>query len=343
MAAGWLYFAPQLPTSLNEAQGLLRDIYRVADASDPVAVGVGVSFAAYILGILSIGLLQRPLRVLGHVIAAGVSVILFVPLFLLYLLFFWTKVWERIQDYVDRLMDSAVDRWSTSPVDRARQFVTRRISSKVLGDGQYRDVVVDHLTEPDIPLLLKKGGPAMSRYKRFLRDSEPKPGGSLVGLQEELKMDLKEGNRDLVEPLIGVVIDVERHAEEVLDELKLVPERIVGEKPETYERWDRLRAEGEFREAIVPPIIAIIVALAAHRTVTWPYALFLLAIPVTIYMQGRSKDRTAQAQLMQVLEADVVTAASIQRLATTDLHWRRSTIAAPAMARANIRNQEAGR
>ena len=35
LAAGWLYFAPQLPASVNEADGVLKDIYRVADAGNP--------------------------------------------------------------------------------------------------------------------------------------------------------------------------------------------------------------------------------------------------------------------------------------------------------------------
>jgi hypothetical protein len=60
LAAGWLYFAPQLPASVNDADGVLKDIYRVAgvaDASNPVAIAAGLTFIAYLLGILLTGLL----------------------------------------------------------------------------------------------------------------------------------------------------------------------------------------------------------------------------------------------------------------------------------------------
>jgi hypothetical protein len=62
LAAGWLYLAPQLPASVNEAQGILEDIYRVVNASGPITVAAGLAFVAYLLGILSTGLLIRPIR-----------------------------------------------------------------------------------------------------------------------------------------------------------------------------------------------------------------------------------------------------------------------------------------
>jgi hypothetical protein len=62
LAAGWLYFAPQLPASVEDAQGVLRDVYRVVAAGDPVAVVAGLTFIAYLLGMLSTDLLIRPVR-----------------------------------------------------------------------------------------------------------------------------------------------------------------------------------------------------------------------------------------------------------------------------------------
>src|SRR6266508_6193661 len=66
LTAGWLYFAPQLPASINDAHGVLKDIYRVVHASSPLAVGAGLTFAAYIVGILSTGLLTRLIRVIAR-------------------------------------------------------------------------------------------------------------------------------------------------------------------------------------------------------------------------------------------------------------------------------------
>jgi hypothetical protein len=63
LAAGWLYFAPKLLALESEGQGVRKDIYEeislVIHASGPVAVGAGLTFAAYIIGILSTGLSLR--------------------------------------------------------------------------------------------------------------------------------------------------------------------------------------------------------------------------------------------------------------------------------------------
>jgi hypothetical protein len=50
LTAGWLYFAPRLPNSVNDAQGVLKDVYRIVNASSPVAVATALTFVAYILG-----------------------------------------------------------------------------------------------------------------------------------------------------------------------------------------------------------------------------------------------------------------------------------------------------
>ena len=46
LAAGWLYLAPQLPASANDATGVMKDIYRVVDASEPVTIAAGLTFVA---------------------------------------------------------------------------------------------------------------------------------------------------------------------------------------------------------------------------------------------------------------------------------------------------------
>jgi hypothetical protein len=109
-----------------------------------------------------------------------------------------------------------------------------------------------------------------------------------------------------------------------MGELPLVPERISGSVMGTYERWDRLRAEGEFHQAVVPPLIAIIVALTLRGVLSWPFWLLLLVLPLVILFQGVGKMHAAEAQLMQTIEANVTQIASLERLSTTDLHWKPS-------------------
>jgi hypothetical protein len=70
---------------------------------------------------------------------------------------------------------------------------------------------------------------------------------------ERLSKYVDEGYLEAAEALADSVVSIDRHAHDILGELSLVPERLVGDRPATYERWDRLRAESEFRQAVVPP------------------------------------------------------------------------------------------
>jgi hypothetical protein len=76
LAAGWLYFAPQLPASVNDAAGVLKDIYRVVDASNSVAVAAGLTFIAYLLGILSTGFLTPVVGIIFLLLALPIVLLL---------------------------------------------------------------------------------------------------------------------------------------------------------------------------------------------------------------------------------------------------------------------------
>jgi hypothetical protein len=139
-------------------------------------------------------------------------------------------------------------------------------------------------------------------------------------LTKALSEDLGEGDLASAEVLVRVVVDIDRHAVDLLNELNLVPERIIGDNPATYERWDRLSAEAEFRQAIVPPLFALMAVLVVRGTLSLWFGLLLAALPLIMLTQGIDKEHAAKAQLLQTLEADIVQVVPLQRLTTTDLH-----------------------
>ena len=331
LAAGWLYFAPRLPASVNDAHGVLKDIYRVVDVSSPVAVGVGLTFVAYMVGMLSTGLLTAPVRGMVSSILAVVRV---VALFIVALLpFFIGWVADRLfsspeEDYnvIDKLgvwADRVGRKFSRAPITRAEKLVTRRISDKVLRDPDYRKWILGHLEDWNLHEFVRQTRKRRiyTRYELVMDDPTLEKEKRLIKIREILSEDLGPGADEYAEALVRSVVEVHRHASDLLDELTLVPERIVGDKPATYERWDRLSAEGDFRQGIVPPLIAIIAVLMVRGVLNWPSGLLAAVLPLAILYQGIGKEYAAQAQLMQTIEADVIQIDLLERLTAHNLYW----------------------
>jgi hypothetical protein len=332
LAAGWLFFAPLLPSSVDDAQGVLKDIYRVVDGVDHVAVAAGLTFVAYLLGILSTGLLT-PLILFIVRLPLYISAI---PL-IVYILFSELLVTRGSAEYGigTVLRESGIARWryktSRSLPLRAQRVALRRMSNKVLTDNDYRGIFLTRLRER-LDKIISRGSTTLGsdalRRLQFVRDlidnSNIDNNKKAAQILERLSEYLDDGYLEAAEALVDSVVNVGRHAEDILDELTLVPERLVGDRPATYERWDRLRAESEFRQAVVPPLLAITAALFARGLLSWPSVLLFVVPPVLILIQGMSKANDADGQLMQVLEANVISAAAIDRLVTRDLYWYRS-------------------
>jgi hypothetical protein len=331
LAAGWLYFAPRLPASVNDAHGVLKDIYRVVDVSSPIAVGVGLTFVAYMVGMLSTGLLTAPVRGMVYLILTVVrTVVLLLPGLLLLLIgrvadrfFSFTEEDYYVTDRVSLWPDRIGRKFSRAPITRAEKLVIRKISDKVLNDSTYRKWILGHLEEWNLREFVRQARKRQiyTRYELVMEDATLEKDKRLIKIREILSEDLAPGADEYAEALVSSVADVNRHARDLLDELKLVPERIVGDKPATYERWDRLSAEGEFRQGIVPPLIAIIAVLMVRGVLNWPSGLLAAVLPLAILYQGIGKEYAAQAQLMQTIEADVIQIDLLERLTAHNLYW----------------------
>jgi len=336
LAAGWLYFAPQLPSSVNDAQGVLKDIYRVIQASSPVTVAAGLTFAAYIIGIFFTGLLTGPIRQAVR----WLPVFLFLPL--MSLLWNLSERWPMIDEKLEDLADS-VERWRRllfmllsiplSPSKRIHTLVVDRISNKLVTDHEFRKVFLDQLTKRleeafahDPPfhelsaLRPISGVRLILNSRNFANDVKKEKISAILKILSD-RLDEQYYFLDAAGRIVKTVVNVDRHAAEINGELMLAPERLVGDKPFMYEQWDRLRAESEFRQAVVPPLFAIIAALFSRGVLSWPLALFFIVPPLVILAQGIRKENAADGQLIQALEAGVIPAAPIERLTTTDLYW----------------------
>jgi hypothetical protein len=330
LAAGWLYLAPQLPASANDAKGVMKDIYRVVDASDPITIAASLTFAAYMLGILSTGFLTRPVR-----LAAGLPLFILRDMLMAVLLAIlnglsrrWPITETKLINFSSRWIIPLRVRVSKSPSIRAQNLVVRRIANRIMEDGEYRDTFLIQLRQKRLNRIISEpfaqGSHALRQFDDFclLLDNpsveKNQKANEIVG---RLTKYINEGYKGYAEGLVQSVVDVQRHGDEILGELELVPERLVGDSPPRYERWDRLRGEAEFRQAVVPPLGAIIWALLARGVFNWPFALLLMVPPLLILLQGINKEKEAYSQLIQAFEADVIRADVTDRLTTTQLHW----------------------
>lgn len=195
-------------------------------------------------------------------------------------------------------------------------------------DEDYRAIFLRRLDDR-LEWILSAGNMAPGslglRRLQFVRDLIDNPSiddeEKAKEIQEHLSKYVNEGYLEAAEALADSVVSIDRHAHDILDELTLVPERLVGDRPATYERWDRLRAESEFRQAVVPPFFAIIGTLLIRGVLSWPLALLSMLPPIVIFIQGIRKEKQADGQLIQALEADVISVAAVDRLMTRDLYW----------------------
>ncbi len=331
--------------------------------SGPIAISAGLTFAAYIMGMLSIGILNPPVyHILRWIVRMPIRIFFGVVrlpahiLFVLEVLTWKTRAFSEMLERVsvwsedvetrmtDWYNDNIVPRFLRSPLIRAQEVTVRTISRRILDDEQYRDAVISHFTGDDVDMFIRRLGSGRVRYeasfqRRRLDRLSPeertldeegiaeiykrRQGQRFGRIRKRLSDELDHGYGATAEALVEAVVDVDRHASDIVAETRLVPERIVGERQATYERWDRLKAEAEFRLALAPPLIAVAAVLIARQALTWPYGLLCMVIPLVIFLQGVSKEFQAAAQLIQLLEASVVRAAPIERLTTTDLYWNR--------------------
>lgn len=103
------------------------------------------------------------------------------------------------------------------------------------------------------------------------------------------------------DPLYAEVATRQDQAESALrQELGLPATLLVGDRPELFGEVDRLRAEGELRLAVVPPLLGLDVLLAIEGSAWWLCGIALVAL---LLAQGIARDSDARkliADAMQV-------------------------------------------
>jgi hypothetical protein len=304
LAVAWVWFAELLPASPEEATGLLKKLYELADAAGRPAVGIAVSFAAYLIGAVATEIWTRILRMpvrLANQLGSS----------LWYYAFY--KLPSRISTryiFEERQMP-----WLDPVMREVHEIVVNELDSKFQDDEHFRKQVSDHLT-PEFSKYLIETASIAYPAGRNENESEMKNAVMRAAASEPYAR----------RQLLTAVIFTLYHAANIIADLKYVPERIMEAKPKIFERYDQMRSEAEFRTAVAVPIIFLGVALIARTTLSVAAAMLPVLAAIILLLQGGIKDTLAQVQLAQAIRVRSADSPPLDRMKKGQISWQRTLI-----------------
>jgi hypothetical protein len=97
----------------------------------------------------------------------------------------------------------------------------------------------------------------------------------------------------------------------VVRELEVIADNLLDAKSDLFGPIDRLRGEAELRYAVLPPLVALVVLLAATSSPFW--LLGFLAVPALLYDAFRKSDERLK-RLAAALTNDIARSPTVRRL-----------------------------
>jgi hypothetical protein len=305
LIAAWVAFAPRIPTP-ETASGVLKDIYRLGQAVGKPGVIAAVTFAAYIIGIMT----ERVARLAALPMANVSAIRIRLPLVRSF-----PRPDRTDQVLVGAITDVLVRRYWDHP--EFRGSVSQRIAPdsaddirRAIGD------MVKYGSRSRIrlgPLNASDSNDRLENPQGVNAEADPRVK-ELVAWAEE--------NDQKLGVLLQLVIRIEEHLVSLRDDLHRVPARLVGKEQEIYERWDRLRAESEFRLSIAPPLLMLSIVLGGHLS---PISLLLIIPTAYLVHEGIESRTAADIQLAESIRVERITSPPLARLKSGEPLWRPPT------------------
>jgi hypothetical protein len=121
-------------------------------------------------------------------------------------------------------------------------------------------------------------------------------------------------------------LDMHKYESELLDELALLPARIVGKEPELWGNWDRLQSEGTFRLTVAVPLGALGTALiwtTLGGRPAWLATFGCVAFSCLLASLGASKRWDAAELLLQAVQSKRVEQLEVSEVfASRRIDWK---------------------
>jgi hypothetical protein len=244
LIAAWIAFESRVPEE-DEATGLAAALYRLNDAVSGFGLAVVASFAAYLIGSLSITLLAPSIR------RQFVRTPRFTPS-LGPLAPFSQHGISALTTLVRRTWDRMATTLALSGVSLDDVLELEVIRDEPRGSSALGKIAI---RKPDRSPLRRVG------ERLFGRGSEIRIQGVTLSLDTGSALDTRR--LQLVRTVVGEFDQIMRT-------------RLLGRDPDLFAAVDRHRAEVEFRVALIPPLLVLAVAVAS--------AVDLLFVPIVLFV-----------------------------------------------------------
>jgi hypothetical protein len=251
LITAWIASASRIPTP-EAASGVLKDIYRLGQAVGKPGVIAAVTFTAYITGILTERMARLAAWPFANVSSRWSSLNLSMDRALI------SRPNRTDQVLVGAITDVLVRRYWDHP--EFRSAVLRRIDPGKIDD--IRQMITDILTYRRTRGSLMVEFSYVAPTNEWLETSQGANVEANPGVKETITW--VEENDQKLGSLLQLLIRTEEHLISLRDDLRRVPARLVGQEQEIYERWDRLRAESDFRLSIALPLLILGIVLVSR-------------------------------------------------------------------------------
>lgn len=290
LAVGWLVFGDRLRSSAVHGHGLVHSVYELHGAVSLFGVGVAVTFTAYLVGSVAeafgavLGTTARAGFERGRRFAAVEGKVIDEQIRAARLTFEQNSM-KLMRAYLNALERLLSPRGNIEmPTPRAFEVLGRTL-------GRYAYILFLVIVLPFLlTVLLIRGVTGALLALDSLRKARARTTAALRVVVRDAIHDTAGANRLDALEVIGRELQLpqgERQDESIViavavetmrSELDLVAMRLVGKEDQLFAMFDRMRAEAEFRFAVVPSLAALVgvVAVKEHSAI-WLIALITVA------------------------------------------------------------------
>jgi hypothetical protein len=309
LLAGWIALEPHIPEA-GSSTGLIASIYRLNDALSGFGLAVAASFAAYLIGSLSITLFSPAIR--QWFIGVPLSAPSLGPLAPLS-----EQGTSALSTLVRRTSDQMAVSLALTELTPDEVLQLEGISS----DDRQSAPLGTAIRRPPSSRARRLVAPIIDRvYKRRRRRFTRIEIGSTV-ISFDPTSDLDQRQLQLVRRVVSEFDQI-------------ISTRLLGRDPDLFSAIDRHRAEVEFRLAVIPPLIVLSLAVAT-RVDLWaaPFVVVAGALAAFgLFVDAGERERKANDTLAndEPKRCRRPPSTLSGRLANSSTYWTRSIQARPA-------------